>query len=133
MALIQNIKLTMDLANADIAIHLKDLHKSFGDKHILNGFNLTLKRGENVVVLGKSGSGKSILIKCIIGLVPPDKGEIEIFGQNTLKLSPKDMDIIRSKMGFLFQSNALYDSMTVRENLEFPLKRLRISKSKEII
>lgn len=86
-------------------------------------FQLTLHTGENIVVLGKSGSGKSVLIKCIIGLLEPDQGIIEVFGNNVLQMSHDELDKVRAKVGFLFQSNALYDSMTVRENLEFPLRR----------
>lgn len=99
------------------------LCKSFGDRNILINFNLELTKGESVVVLGKSGSGKSVLIKCIIGLLKPDSGSIHIFGKNIPDLNHDELDQIRAKVGFLFQSNALYDSMTVRENLEFPLRR----------
>jgi len=107
----------------DKVMIIKDLYKSFGSNHVLIDFNLELKRGESVVVLGKSGSGKSVLIKCIIGLLKPDKGTIKVFGKNIPDLDHDDLDLIRAKVGFLFQSNALYDSMTVRENLEFPLRR----------
>jgi len=89
----------------------------------LADFNLTLGKGENLVVLGKSGSGKSVLIKCIIGLLEPEKGTIEMFGKNIPDLDHDELDKIRARVGFLFQSNALYDSMTVRQNLEFPLRR----------
>jgi phospholipid/cholesterol/gamma-HCH transport system ATP-binding protein len=99
------------------------LYKSFGNNNVLVDFNLELKKGESVVVLGKSGSGKSVLIKCIIGLLEPDKGTIEMFGKNIPDIKNEALDKIRAKVGFLFQSNALYDSMTVRENLEFPLRR----------
>ena len=102
---------------------IKDLSKSFGNNQVLKEFNLELLRGESVVVLGKSGSGKSVLIKCIIGLIKPDHGSIHIFGHNIPDLDHDELDQIRAKVGFLFQSNALYDSMTVRENLEFPLRR----------
>ena len=105
------------------AIKINGLYKSFGNNQILNDFNLELKYGECVVVLGKSGAGKSVLIKCIIGLLKPDSGSIYVFGENIPKLNHGDLNNIRSKIGFLFQSNALYDSMTVRENLEFPLRR----------
>lgn len=104
-------------------IIIKDLCKAFGSNVVLDHFDLTLYRGENLVVLGKSGSGKSVLIKCIIGLLRPDSGRIEVFGQNVPDLRYEELDQIRAKVGFLFQSNALYDSMTVRENLEFPLRR----------
>lgn len=90
---------------------------------MLNDFSFDLFKGENVVVLGKSGSGKSVLIKCIIGLITPDEGSISVLDQNVLELSSDEMDMMRVKVGFLFQSNALYDSMSVRENLEFPLRR----------
>lgn len=105
---------------------IRHLYKSFGNNHVLVDFNLELKKGETVVVLGKSGSGKSVLIKCIIGLLKPEKGSIEVFGKNITDLDNTALDKIRVKLGFLFQSNALYDSMTVRENLKFPLRRHRV-------
>lgn len=104
-------------------IHISKLQKSFGALKVLQDFNLDLGEGENVAVLGKSGSGKSVLIKCIIGLMKQDAGRIEVFGQEVSALSHEELDNMRVKVGFLFQSNALYDSMTVRENLEFPLRR----------
>lgn len=110
---------------------IRNLYKSFGENKVLIDFNLTLNAGENVVVLGKSGSGKSVLIKCIIGLLRPDKGSIEVLGKNVLELDHDEMDKVRAKVGFLFQSNALYDSMTVRENLEFPLRRHWIKVSQQ--
>lgn len=114
------------MADAQV-IKVKNLYKSFGDNHVLSDLNVTLGKGENVVILGKSGSGKSVLIKCIIGLIKPDQGSIEVLG-NLIPYDHQDtMDQMRAKVGFLFQSNALYDSMTVRENLEFPLRRHRIS------
>ena len=108
-------------------IVIRDLCKAFGSNVVLDHFDLTLYRGENLVVLGKSGSGKSVLIKCIIGLLRPDGGQIEVFGQNVPDLNYAELDQMRAKVGFLFQSNALYDSMTVRENLEFPLRRHTIN------
>ena len=102
---------------------IRNLYKSFGDNHVLVDFNLELIKGESVVVLGKSGSGKSVLIKCIIGLLKPDNGSIEMFGKSIPESNDEELDKLRAKVGFLFQSNALYDSMTVRENLEFPLRR----------
>jgi phospholipid/cholesterol/gamma-HCH transport system ATP-binding protein len=102
---------------------ISQLYKSFEDNHVLMDFNLRLFKGENVVVLGKSGSGKSVLIKCIIGLLKPDRGMIQVFGENIPEMDDNNLDKIRTKIGFLFQSNALYDSMTVRQNLEFPLRR----------
>mgnify|MGYP001604390748 FL=1 len=107
------------------------LYKSFEDNHVLTDFNLELFKGENVVVLGKSGSGKSVLIKCIIGLLRTDEGTIKVFGENIPDLNDEDLDKIRTKIGFLFQSNALYDSMTVRQNLEFPLRRHWIKVSQQ--
>ena len=108
---------------ADDVIVIEHLYKSFGDNHVLNDFSLRLHKGENVAVLGKSGSGKSVLIKCIIGLMDPDKGRINVLGRDIEELNHHELDEIRTRVGFLFQSNALYDSMTVRENLEFPLRR----------
>ncbi|TNE55856.1 MAG: ATP-binding cassette domain-containing protein [Bacteroidetes bacterium] len=104
-------------------IEIVGLCKAFGDNVVLDHFDLTLYRGENLVVLGKSGSGKSVLIKCIIGLLRPDAGTIQVFGDNVPDMSYAELDEMRVRVGFLFQSNALYDSMTVRENLEFPLRR----------
>jgi phospholipid/cholesterol/gamma-HCH transport system ATP-binding protein len=112
-------------------ISIKGLRKAFGDNKVINGFDFDLKRGENVVVLGKSGSGKSVLIKLIIGLMKPDQGSIEVLKDKVETLSTSQLDEMRVKVGFLFQSNALYDSMTVRENLEFPLRRHRKKTSKE--
>lgn len=107
----------------EIVLEIKNLNKSFGTNHVLRNFSLTLYKGESLAVLGKSGSGKSVLIKCIIGLIEPDAGSIVVFNQDLKGLNQDEMDIMRAKVGFLFQSNALYDSMTVRENLEFPLRR----------
>lgn len=104
-------------------IRIRDLRKSFGANHVLKGVDLDLKKGENLVVLGKSGSGKSVLIKCIIGLLRPDAGVLEVFGKSVTELNQQELDEMRVHIGFLFQSAALYDSMTVRENLEFPLRR----------
>lgn len=104
-------------------VSIEHLKKSFGNNHVLTDFNLSFNKGESVAVLGKSGSGKSVLIKCMIGLLEPDGGRIEIFGKNIPDLNHNELDRIRAKIGFLFQSNALYDSMTVKENLLFPLRR----------
>lgn len=117
--------------NAQPVISITNLKKSFGNNKVLKDFNIDLKEGENLVVLGKSGSGKSVLIKCIIGLMLPDAGSIKVFGDEVTGLSHDDLDEMRVKVGFLFQSNALYDSMTVRENLEFPLRRHWIKKTNE--
>ncbi len=113
------------------SIVVKNLYKSFGNNHVLKNFTMHLKTGENLVVLGKSGSGKSVLIKCIIGLIKPDAGSINVLGKSIPDLNNNELDEIRVKIGFLFQSNALYDSMTVRENLEFPLRRHKINLTKK--
>lgn len=104
-------------------LEIKDLRKSFGENHVLDGFNLKLYEGENLVVMGKSGSGKSVMIKCLVGLMQADSGVIKIKNQDITSLGQKELDILRTEIGFLFQGSALYDSMTVRENLEFPLRR----------
>lgn len=109
-------------ANISPVIHISGLCKRFGKNVVLDGFNLDVFPDENVVVLGKSGSGKSVLIKCIIGLLKPDSGILQVFGKDIPDMTNEELDNIRVKMGFLFQGNALYDSMTVRENLEFPLR-----------
>jgi phospholipid/cholesterol/gamma-HCH transport system ATP-binding protein len=120
------IKTTMPLADDAAApvIAIQGLYKSFGaDNHILKGVDLLVNKGENLVVLGKSGSGKSITIKCIVGLVKADKGEIKVFDTDITTLDAAELNAVRIRIGFLFQNAALYDSMTVRENLAFPLKR----------
>ncbi|HHB79607.1 MAG TPA: ATP-binding cassette domain-containing protein [Saprospiraceae bacterium] len=109
-------------AQKEIVIEIKDLYKSFGQNRVLNGFNMTIYKGDSIVLLGKSGSGKSVMIKCLVGLMQPDSGSIKIMGDDPTKLSQKELNLLRSKIGFLFQGSALYDSMTVRENLEFPLR-----------
>jgi phospholipid/cholesterol/gamma-HCH transport system ATP-binding protein len=107
-------------------IEINNLKKSFGEQAVLKNISLKLFNGENLVVLGKSGSGKSVLIKCIVRLLNPDNGEIKVFGENVSTLSSDGLGEIRQKIGFLFQSGALYDSMTVKQNLEFPLRRKKI-------
>lgn len=104
-------------------IEIKELRKSFGDNIVLNGFNMNLYEGENLVIMGKSGSGKSVMIKCLIGLEEPDSGTITVMGKNINQLEQGELDELRTEIGFLFQGSALYDSMSVRENLEFPLRR----------
>jgi phospholipid/cholesterol/gamma-HCH transport system ATP-binding protein len=111
------------ILNSEIVLEIKDLYKSFGDNHVLNGFNMKLYQGENLVVMGKSGSGKSVMIKCLIGLLEADSGTISVMHQDITTLNQEALDILRTDIGFLFQGSALYDSMTVRENLEFPLRR----------
>lgn len=104
-------------------VEIKNLTKAFGNNQVLRGFNLQLFEGENVVILGKSGSGKSVLIKCLIRLMEPDTGDITILGESVVSLDQETLDKVRTEVGFLFQGSALYDSMTVRENLRFPLRR----------
>jgi len=112
----------MDMADTGI-VEIKNLTKRFDDLLVLENINESVRRGENLVVFGRSGSGTSVLLKCIIGLLHPDNGEIFINGRNVLKLSIKELNKVRKNIGFLFQGAALYDSMTIRENLSFPLKR----------
>jgi phospholipid/cholesterol/gamma-HCH transport system ATP-binding protein len=117
----------------EIVIEIKNLYKAFGKQEVLKNLTLNLYEGENLVVLGKSGSGKSVLIKCIVGLLRSDSGTIKVYNENVPTLNRKGLDEVRKKIGFLFQSGALYDSMTVRENLEFPLRRMENHlKQKEI-
>lgn len=119
--------------NRDAVISIKGLYKSFGELHVLKGIDLEVLKGENVAVLGKSGSGKSVLIKIISGLLKPDAGIVNVLGQQVDKLNDKELRALRLKLGFSFQSSALYDSMNVRENLEFPLVRnVKNLSSKEI-
>ena len=102
---------------------VEDLYKSFGDNHVLRGFRLRLYPEENLVIIGRSGSGKSVLLQCIVRLLPFDAGRLEVFGKEIDRLSHDELDDLRTDIGFLFQGSALYDSMTVRENLRFPLRR----------
>lgn len=112
-------------------IEIINLKKGFTDQEVLNDVSLKLLNGENLVVLGKSGSGKSVLIKCIVRLLNPDSGTIEVLGSNVGSLGRKELNELRKKIGFLFQGGALYDSMTVKQNLEFPLRRIKKNLSKE--
>ncbi len=116
-------KNVLSIDKNNLVIDIKGLYKSFGKNDVLKGVDIGVKNGENLVVLGKSGSGKSIAIKCLVGLVKVDAGEIKVFGIDVTTLKEKELNKIRLKIGFLFQNSALYDSMTVKENLEFPLKR----------
>lgn len=109
--------------NLEPIIVIRDLKKSYGENHVLNGFNMVLYEGENLVIMGKSGSGKSVMIKCLIGLEEHDSGSIQVMGKEISELGSDELDELRTEVGFLFQGSALYDSMTVRENLEFPLRR----------
>ncbi len=104
-------------------IYIRDLNKSFAQLRVLNGVDLDVYQGENVVILGRSGTGKSVLIKIISGLLKADSGIVKVLGEEVGKFTQKQWDAIRLRIGFSFQSSALYDSMTVRENLEFPLVR----------
>jgi len=119
----KNITTKKANVSREAVIVIEHLYKKFGDHVVLDNFNLTVNKEETVVVLGKSGAGKSVLIKCIIGLLYPDKGKITVFGDDVVQMDHDELDRLRTKVGFLFQSNALYDSMTIRENLEFPLRR----------
>ncbi|PJJ09289.1 phospholipid/cholesterol/gamma-HCH transport system ATP-binding protein [Flavobacterium sp. 1] len=114
-------------------IAIKNLHKSFGANTILKGINLRLNKGENLVILGRSGSGKSVTIKCIVGLVQSDKGSIKISGKEITNLKYDKLNNLRVQIGFMFQNGALYDSMSVRQNLKFTLKHHTIDLSEEVI
>jgi phospholipid/cholesterol/gamma-HCH transport system ATP-binding protein len=109
--------------SAESVITIRGLRKSFGDLHVLRSVDLDVFRSENVVVLGRSGTGKSVLIKIIVGLLKPDAGSVVVLGKEVEQLRGPDLDELRRQVGFSFQSSALYDSMSIRENLEFPLVR----------
>lgn len=117
---------------ADVLIKIENLLKQFGDHTVLDHIDLNVYEGENLVVFGQSGTGKSVLLKCIIGLLVPDEGTVEMFGKNVVDIDIKELNELRKQTGFLFQGAALYDSMTVRQNLEFPLKRHFDFSQKEI-
>ena len=117
----------------EVVIEIKNLKKSFGNVEILKDISLSVNKGENVVILGKSGSGKSVTIKCIAGLLTQDEGSLKVFGEEIKDLKEDELKALRCKVGFLFQSAALYDSMTVRENLIFPLKRVLKIKDNALI
>jgi phospholipid/cholesterol/gamma-HCH transport system ATP-binding protein len=117
-----NTKKTVNHPKESVIV-IRDLKISFGDLHVLRGVDLDLYQGENLVVLGRSGTGKSVLIKIIAGLLEPDEGSVNVLGEDVSKLKKRELDALRLKLGFSFQNSALYDSMTVRENLEFPLIR----------
>jgi phospholipid/cholesterol/gamma-HCH transport system ATP-binding protein len=111
-------------SNNEVVVDIEHISKTFGTNEVLKDITLKLKKGENVVVLGKSGQGKSVTIQCIVGLLNPDNGTVKVFGDNVAEMNEEELKQLRTKVGFLFQSGALYDSMTVRENLEFPLTRV---------
>ena len=114
-------------------IEISGLKKSFNGKEVLSNINLTVNKGENVVILGKSGEGKSVTIKCIAGLMKQDAGSLKVFGEEVQDMDAQSLKKLRQRVGFLFQNSALYDSMTVRENLAFPLKRVAEIKDREEI
>lgn len=115
--------MTKEETNPEKVIEIKGLYKSFGNFHVLKGVDLHLNKRENLVVLGKSGTGKSVLIKILVGLLTPDRGDVRVLNQHVDQITYKELLALRLKVGFSFQNSALYDSMTVRENLEFPLVR----------
>jgi len=125
------VQAQVESTGVEPVIVIRGLHKSFGDHEVLRGVDLHVKKGENLVILGKSGTGKSVLIKCLVGLVTPDEGEIKIFGEDLLSLKYGELNAVRIRTGFLFQNAALYDSMTVRENLLFPLRQHKKDVSRE--
>jgi len=109
--------------NNETVIEISHLKKSFNGNEVLKDISMVVKKSENVVVLGMSGIGKSVLIKCIVRLINPDEGSLKVFGKEVTQMNLNELNELRTKVGFIFQGNALYDSMTVRENLEFPLRR----------
>ena len=123
----------MQTNNIEPVVEIRNLKKSFGEKHVLTDITMDLFKGENLVVLGRSGQGKSVTIKCIVALLVQDEGSLKVFGKEVKGLSEDELKALRARVGFLFQSAALYDSMTVRENLEFPLTRVLRLKDKEKI
>jgi phospholipid/cholesterol/gamma-HCH transport system ATP-binding protein len=116
------------MENQKPVIEVRHLYKAFGENQVLRNFSLEVRPGENTVVMGKSGSGKTVLIKCIIGLLKPDRGYLSVLGKDISTLNHHELDALRTRIGYVFQSSALYDSMTVKENLEFPLRRGRHQK-----
>ncbi len=108
--------------NQELVVHVVDVKKAFGKQEVLKGVSLDIHKGESVVIMGKSGTGKSVLIKCLVGLLTPDSGRAEVFGKHVPDLKPEELNATRKRIGFLFQSGALYDSMSVRDNLLFPLR-----------
>jgi len=128
---VPHIPHTSDIPNGEPVIEIRGLYKSFGPLDILKGVDLDLLKGENLVVLGRSGTGKSVLIKILSGLLKPDRGSVKVLGQEVDKLSGKALDELRLRIGFSFQHSALYDSMSVRQNLEFPLKMNKKGLSKQ--
>lgn len=130
----ENIKIKgkSGAARQEEVIQIRNLHISFGRHAVLQGMDLVLRKGENLVVMGKSGSGKSVLIKCLVRLLEPDSGSVTMFGRDIYALRTNELNEVRKRVGFLFQSGALYDSMSVRENLEFPLREVKGLSGEEI-
>jgi len=124
---------SITLTEGETVIEINNLKKSFNKQEVLISVSLKLFKGENLVVVGKSGSGKSVLIKCIVGLLSSDAGTISVFDKDVNTLNRKEFGVMRQKIGFLFQSGALYDSMTVKQNLEFPLRRIKRNLSEQEI
>lgn len=120
-------------SRTEAVVEINNLSKSFDNQPVLNDVCLQLLKGENLVVLGKSGSGKSVLIKCIVRLLNPDAGSIHVLGQDITRINRDELNDLRKKIGFLFQSGALYDSMTVKQNMEFHLKRIKKDLTKKEI
>jgi len=125
MKMINTEKEILDNKSPQEVIEINNLTKGFNNEEVLKNLSLKLFKGENLVVLGKSGSGKSVLIQCIVRLLNFDEGTIHVLGKNVSELNRKELAELRTKIGFLFQSGALYDSMTIKQNLEFPLKRIK--------
>ena len=118
------------MSESKILVEVKDLHKSFGPLKVMDGLDFTLSQGENVAILGQSGTGKSVLLKVIIGLLDPDEGEVALWGRPIAELDEVELNSLRRKMGMVFQSGALFDSMTVYENLAFPLVETGVTDEK---
>lgn len=114
----------------EVIIKVRNLKKSFAEKDVLKGVDLDLHKGENLGILGKSGTGKSVLTKCIVRLLDPDEGEISVFGEDMIDISDKELNEVRKRVGYLFQGGALYDSMSVRENLFFPIRRTQTASNR---
>ncbi|MGN6567780.1 MAG: ABC transporter ATP-binding protein [Flavipsychrobacter sp.] len=128
MEIVKDIKTEVEQSSAgdnkEPVIEIRHLKKAFGSNEVLKDINMDLCKGENVVVMGRSGEGKSVTIKCIVGLLDKDGGELKVFGKEIADMSSVELKELRMRIGFLFQSAALYDSMTVRDNLEFPLRKV---------